>query len=137
MARETTYTLDFSEIGLSDVPRVGGKNASLGQLFKELRPLGVGVLDGFATTAEAYRLLLREGDLEGRLRSILAGLDVEDVQDLARRAHEARETILETRIPEEIETAVLAAHERLIRRLGRDVELAVRSSATAEDLRSM
>jgi pyruvate, water dikinase len=62
------YTLDFDEIGLTDVARVGGKNASLGQLFNSLRPLGIGALDGFATTADAWRRLLIERNLEFQLR---------------------------------------------------------------------
>ena len=74
-------TLDFSQIGIGDVARVGGKNASLGELFEALAPLGVGVLDGFATTADAYRRLLAEGDLAARLDRILDGLDTTDVAE--------------------------------------------------------
>ena len=66
----TNAVLDFADITLADVSRVGGKNASLGELFRSLKPHGVGVLDGFATTADAYRRLLASGDLENRLRSI-------------------------------------------------------------------
>jgi pyruvate,water dikinase len=72
-----TYVLDFSQIGLSDLARVGGKNASLGELFRALKPKSVGVLDGFASTASAYRLLLHTGDLEGRLRAIFDTFDPE------------------------------------------------------------
>ena len=77
------YTLDFSQIGMSDLARVGGKNASLGEMFNALKPKGVGVLDGFATTAAAYRRMLAQDELEQRLRAIFAGLDVEDVERLA------------------------------------------------------
>ncbi len=134
MNASSVFTLDFSEIGHEDVPRVGGKNASLGQLLSALGPLGVGVLDGFAVTAGAYRRLLAEGGLEARLRAALSGLDTQDVGRLAAAGQAARTAVLETRIPAEVADAVAAAHERLLLRLGRDAELAVRSSATAEDL---
>jgi pyruvate, water dikinase len=128
------YTLDFSQVGMQDVPRVGGKNASLGQLFRELKLQGVGVLDGFATTAEAYWRLLSERDLRARLEKILNGLDPENLEDLAQRGYAARAAVLETPLPEELNESVLDAYRRLVARLGREPELAVRSSATAEDL---
>jgi pyruvate,water dikinase len=126
--------LDFADITLADVPRVGGKNASLGELFRALKPQGVGVLDGFATTADAYRQLLASGDLEKRLRAIFTPFNPEDLTELSRRGHAARAAVLETPLPQELRTAVLSAYERLCARLGREPELAVRSSATAEDL---
>lgn len=128
------WTLDFGQIGIGDVQTVGGKNASLGQMFNALRAQGVGVLDGFATTADAYRRLLDEGGLAARLRSILQGLDVEDLEQLARKGEAARTAVLETPMPPELREAVLAAWEGLCQRMGRESELAVRSSATAEDL---
>jgi pyruvate,water dikinase len=128
------YALDFDQISLKDVARVGGKNASLGQLFNALKPIGVGVIDGFATTAEAYRRLMAEGDLDGKLRAILSGFDPEDVGELARRGHAARQAVLETRLPDEVRAAILAAYDRLCARMEREPEMAVRSSATAEDL---
>ena len=84
------YTLDFAEIGLKDIGRVGGKNASLGELFNSLKPQGVGVIDGFATTADAYRALLAEGELEYELRSLVSDFDHEDVEELRRRGQAAR-----------------------------------------------
>ncbi len=128
------YTLDFGQIGMQDVPRVGGKNASLGQLFRELKPQGVGVLDGFATTADAYWRLLDEQDLRRRLGEILTGYDPENLEQLAERGHAARAAVLETPLPSELRESTLDAYRRLIQRLGREPELAVRSSATAEDL---
>jgi pyruvate,water dikinase len=128
------YTLDFDQINLKDIARVGGKNASLGQLFNALRPKGIGVLDGFATTSEAYRRLLAEGDLENRLREILTDFDSEDVDELARRGHAARQAVVETPLPDDVRSQILTAYERLCARLGREPEMAVRSSATAEDL---
>ena len=129
-----TYILDFVEITLGDLARVGGKNASLGELFAALKPKGVGVLDGFAATADAYWRLLRTGDLEARLRAIFSTLHPEDLADLARAGQAARAAVLETPIPDDVRTAILAAYERLTARLGREPEMAVRSSATAEDL---
>jgi pyruvate,water dikinase len=128
------YTLDFSQIGMQDVPRVGGKNASLGQLFRELKPQGVGVLDGFATTADAYWRLLGEKELGVRLEKILSSFDPENLEALAQQGHAARTAIVETALPEELTRSVLEAYRRLVVRLGREPELAVRSSATAEDL---
>ncbi len=91
---QTKFTLDFSEINLSDINLVGGKNASLGELYNSLKSQGVNVLDGFATTAEAYRLFLRENDLEENLRFLFRDLDVKDTGELQKRGHAARETIL-------------------------------------------
>ena len=130
----TTYTLDFGQIGMDDLPRVGGKNASLGRLFRELKPRGVGVLDGFATTADAYWRLLKEKGLKDRLEKILTGFDPENLSELSERGHQARTAILDTPLPEELSGAIRDAHRSLTDRLGRDAELAVRSSATAEDL---
>ncbi len=128
------YTLDFSEIGLADVPMVGGKNASLGEMFRALKPQAVGVLDGFATTAHAYRRLLATTGLEERLRTIFSPFDPENLDELSRRGQAARAAVLETPIPDELRVAMFSAYDRLCARVGREPELAVRSSATAEDL---
>jgi pyruvate,water dikinase len=134
MAPDTPLTLDFADIALDDVTRVGGKNASLGELFRHLQPQGVRVVDGFATTADAYRTLLASGDLGTRLRTLLTGFDPEDLGELTRRGHAARTAVLETPLPDAFRDAVLAAYERLAARVGEEPALAVRSSATAEDL---
>jgi pyruvate,water dikinase len=128
------YTLNFAEIGMKDVNRVGGKNASLGELFNSLKSKGVGVIDGFATTADAYRVLLAQGELEYELRSLVSDFDHENVEELRRRGHAARVAILDMPLPKELRNAVITAYEQLCERLGREPELAVRSSATAEDL---
>ncbi|HEX7069494.1 MAG TPA: PEP/pyruvate-binding domain-containing protein, partial [Rhodothermales bacterium] len=128
------YVLDFADITLADLARVGGKNASLGELFAALKPKGVGVLDGFATTADAYWRLLKCGDLEARLHRIFSTLDAEDLTQLSRAGEAARAAVLETPVPDEVKAAVLAAYDRLATRLGHEPEMAVRSSATAEDL---
>jgi pyruvate,water dikinase len=130
----SALTLDFADITMADLQRVGGKNASLGELFHALKPLGVGILDGFATTADAYRMLLASNDLRGRLARIFDRLDVENLPALARAGESARQAVLETPIPDDLRLAIEAALERLTRRLDRLPALAVRSSATAEDL---
>ena len=129
-----TFVLDFSDISLADLGRVGGKNSSLGELFAAMRPKGVGVLDGFATTADAYWRLLKEGGLAARLQSTFSGLDHENLEQLSAAGHRARAAVLETPLPEDLRSAVLDAYQRLSARLGREPEMAVRSSATAEDL---
>lgn len=134
MNTHITYTLDFSQISLKSLPLVGGKNASLGELFNALKLKGIGVLDGFATTADAYRTLLAERDLEYKLRSVLSDFDVEDVTELSARGHAARVAVLDTPLPKELREAITMAYDQLCKRLGREPELAVRSSATAEDL---
>lgn len=131
--KKLVYTLDFGQIGLKDLSRVGGKNASLGELFNALKPKGIGVLDGFATTADAYHVLLSQRDLDYKLRSLL-DFDVENVSELAIRGHAARAAVLETPLPDELRNAIVTAYEQLCARLGHEPELAVRSSATAEDL---
>jgi pyruvate,water dikinase len=128
------FTLDFGKIGMADVARVGGKNASLGQLFNSLKPQGVGVLDGFAITADAYWRLLDEGGLRARIEALFQTFDPEDMQQLAERGHAARAAILETPLPAELSQAIIDGYRRLTDRVGHDTELAVRSSATAEDL---
>ena len=128
------YTIDFAQISLKDVGSVGGKNASLGQLFNSLRQDGINALDGFATTAEAYRMLLKENGLEEKLRVLLSDFDAADVNELAKRGHAARSAVMETPLPGELKKAVLTAYEHLSARIGRKPEVAVRSSATAEDL---
>jgi pyruvate,water dikinase len=127
------FTLDFAEITIHDHARVGGKNASLGELYRALRPHGVGVVDGFAVTAEAYQHLLGDG-VRDHLRRLLGALDPDDLPALARAAEGARRAVLGAPVPPEVRDEVRAAYEALAARLGREPELAVRSSATLEDL---
>jgi pyruvate,water dikinase len=134
METKFVYTLDFSQITLKSLPLVGGKNASLGELFNALKTKGIGVLDGFATTADAYRALLAERDLEYELRSLLSDFDSEDVNELSTRGHAARVAVLDTPLPKQLRDAITSAYDKLCGRLGVEPELAVRSSATAEDL---
>ncbi len=130
-----TLVLDFSEVGNSDVALVGGKCASLGELFQQLTSKGVRSVDGFSTTSDAYNLLLETNDLKKRLQKLLKNLDVDNLEELARVGSEARRLMLETPFSNELETAILDAYNRLGERIGKKTfEVAVRSSATAEDL---
>ena len=131
---KSKYTLDFSEIRNGDVALVGGKNASLGELFSALKPKGVGVLDGFALTTDAYWRLLEEQGLRAKLEKIFSNLDPENLEQLAAKGHEARTQILQTPLPEVLRSAIRESYSALLKRIGREAEMAVRSSASAEDL---
>ena len=129
------YVLDLSQVGAGDVALVGGKCASLGELFRELTTQGVRAVDGYSTTSQAYELLMETDGLRKKLQALLKGLDVNDLDELARVGSEARRLMLETPFPKEVETAIIAAHDALGERIGKKTfEVAVRSSATAEDL---
>jgi pyruvate,water dikinase len=135
MSSPEPYVLDLSEVGAGDVALVGGKCASLGELFRELTTQGVRAVDGFSTTSHAYNLLINGNGLKKKLQTLLKNLDVNDLEELARVGNEARSLILETPFPPEVEDAILDANRRLAERIGKkSVEVAVRSSATAEDL---
>ena len=125
----------FSELGADDVPTVGGKNASLGEMYRALAPAGVRVPNGFAITAEAYRRTLELADAWPRLKEALAGLDVEDVDELGRRAQRAREIIYASALPDDVARDIRAAYAQLRAEYGSEMTVAVRSSATAEETR--
>jgi pyruvate,water dikinase len=124
----------FGELGVNDVPLVGGKNASLGEMYRELAAHGVRVPNGFAVTAAAYRAVLEQAKAWPRLRDALDGLDVANVGDLARRAHAAREIVYGAPLPQALAGQIIAAYRRLRDEYGEQLTVAVRSSATAEDL---
>jgi pyruvate,water dikinase len=126
--------LDLNQVGAGDVELVGGKCASLGELLCSLTPQGVRAVDGFATTSEAYRLLLATDGLGMRLRELMKDLNHEDIHALNAAGREARALMLDTPLPKEVHREIVAAFDRLAQRLGRKSEVAVRSSATAEDL---
>ena len=130
----TPLVLDLSEVGAGDVELVGGKCASLGELFHSLAPRGVRAVDGFATTCQAYKLLLESDGLGKRLRELMNGLNHEDLKALNAAGREARALMLDTPLPDAVHEAIVGAYHRLSDRLGRSCEVAVRSSATAEDL---
>ena len=130
----TQFIRWFADIGIADVGQVGGKNASLGEMVRELGAQGVRVPNGFAVTAQAYRYLLDQSHAWPGLHEALDGLNVKDVDDLARRARRAREIIHGAALPDDLVAEIVAAYARLRDEYGEQVTLAVRSSATAEDL---
>lgn len=135
MKTSKPYVLDLSEVSADDVALVGGKCSSLGELFRELTTQGVRTVDGFTTTSHAYEVLLETGGLRKRLQKLLKGLDTNNLEELARVGAEARNLMLETPFPKEVETAIFDAYNKLGERIGKKTfEVAVRSSATAEDL---
>lgn len=135
MKDETPLTIPFGELTLADVPRVGGKNASLGELVRYLAPLGVRVPDGFAVSAEAFRRHLDEACLADEIYPALERLDVRDVVALAREGARIRALIRAAPLPASVAASVRDAYRQLSERFGEiETDVAVRSSATAEDL---
>ncbi|WP_136416480.1 phosphoenolpyruvate synthase [Herbaspirillum sp. ST 5-3] len=124
----------FADLGIGDVALVGGKNASLGEMVRELAPKGVRVPNGFAITAAAYRYLLDRANAWPALHDALDGLKADDVDDLARRARQAREIVYRAAMPEDLAAQITAAYASLKKEYGNELTVAVRSSATAEDL---
>ncbi|MGB3517780.1 MAG: phosphoenolpyruvate synthase [Elainellaceae cyanobacterium] len=153
--KDNALILWFEEVGIADIPYVGGKNASLGEMIQQLMPKGVSVPTGFATTAYAFRYFIEKAGLKEQLRSLFSDLDVENMPNLRERGQQARGLILNTPFPKDLEEAIALAYLRLCERYGvngelcdrfegeereacrrysSDVDVAVRSSATAEDL---
>jgi len=134
MTDKPAYIRWFSELTIDDIPLVGGKNASLGEMYQELTPKGVRIPNGFAITAEAYRYMLDQADARDALHATMEGLDPDDVEDLARRGSRAREIIYAAGLPDDLQQEILFAYHQLQEEYGDELSLAVRSSATAEDL---
>lgn len=124
----------FSDVGIADVPLVGGKNASLGEMYRELTPRGIKIPNGFAVTAEGYRHVLQVGGLAQTIRTILADLDTGNLTNLAERGLRVREAILATPLPQDLQQEITHAYTALCAEYGPETDVAVRSSATAEDL---
>lgn len=124
----------FHELGISDTPLVGGKNASLGELYRELTPAGVRVPNGFAITASAFFDFLSANRLDDQIATILLGLDTHNIGNLQSRGQAIRHLIMNAQIPEQLSTEIVAAYDRLSANRGGPTDVAVRSSATAEDL---
>ena len=132
--RETALVLKFEQVGIADIPLVGGKNASLGEMIQQLTQKGVSVPNGFATTAYAYRYFVQSAGLEEKLRMLFADLDVEDMNNLRSVGKQARMLMLQTPFPQDLQDAIALGYRELCERYGADTDVAVRSSATAEDL---
>ncbi|MDB9494062.1 phosphoenolpyruvate synthase [Spirulina major CS-329] len=154
-SRDQALILWFDEVGTEDVGLVGGKNSSLGEMIQQLQPKGVNVPTGFATTAYAYRYYIKQAGLETQLRRLFSDLDVNDMRNLQERGKQARTLILHTPFPQDLQDAIALAYSKLCQRYGcspslcerfdpeyrdicvsqtQDTDVAVRSSATAEDL---
>ncbi len=133
MAR-VEYVVGLEHLRMSDLARVGGKNASLGEMIGALAHAGVRVPGGFATTAQAFRDFLRENGLEEKIERALSALDVDDVQRLAQVGAEIRSWVVDAKLPQRLEDDVRAAYKKLVDESGAEISVAVRSSATAEDL---
>ena len=133
-SKERSLILWFDEVGIADIPVVGGKNASLGEMIQQLTPKGINVPTGFATTAYAYRHFIQSAGLEPKLRGLFADLDVEDVKNLRERGKKARSLLIHTPFSVELREAIATAYHSLCERYNAETDVAVRSSATAEDL---
>jgi pyruvate, water dikinase len=129
-----TWIQWFDDVGMADVQIVGGKNASLGEMRRSLTPLGIRTPNGFATTADAYRKFLEQSDLEGLVRESLAGLDVNNLEALQAAGARVRSALLAASLPADLAQTVREAYRRLEAEYGSNCDVAVRSSATAEDL---
>ena len=131
---DSKYVRWFDEIGIDDIPSVGGKNASLGEMYRELTDKDIKIPNGFAITADAYWHVLESAGVLEELKQTLEGLDTDDVTDLATRGKKARNLVLDAGIPDDLWEEIKTAYDKLCEQYGEDTDVAVRSSATAEDL---
>ena len=134
MDKNTALVLWFDQVGNEDVGLVGGKNASLGEMYRFLTPKGVRIPNGFALTATAYRRFLESNKLMDKIKDILKDLDTKDMDNLAERGHKVRELIRSAEFPEDLKNEIIEGYRNLCVQYGEGVDVAVRSSATAEDL---
>ena len=128
------FTKWFEDLRIEDVPSVGGKNASLGEMIRNLSEKGVNVPSGFAVTAYAYKYMIEKAGIDQKIREILSDLDTHDVHNLAERGQKIRDLIRSTPLPPELEDEIRRRYHEMEERYGKNVDVAVRSSATAEDL---
>jgi pyruvate,water dikinase len=124
----------FDELRIEDVPSVGGKNASLGEMIRALGEKGINVPSGFAVTAYAYKYMIEKAGVDIKIKEILSDLDTHDVHNLAERGQKIRDLIKNTPIPSEVEEDIRKHYQEMEKRYGKNIDVAVRSSATAEDL---
>ena len=134
MSKKREFILWFKDLAISDVPLVGGKNASLGEMYRTLTKKAINIPNGFAVTAYAYRHFLKKAKIQNKIRQILSDLDTSNMRNLAEKGRNVRETILEADLPEELKNAITKAYKDLCKKYGKNTDVAVRSSATAEDL---
>ncbi|MEM2838947.1 MAG: phosphoenolpyruvate synthase [Thermoplasmata archaeon] len=135
MDRSKKYILWFEEIGINDIPLVGGKNASLGEMLRELSSKGIQVPNGFAITTQAFRRFIEANRLETRVQKALEGLDTKDADNLSSKGKEVRMLFMNSEFPQDLKIEILMSYNEMARMLGqKNPHVAVRSSATAEDL---
>ena len=134
MAQHYQYIRWFNQLGINDIPLVGGKNASLGEMYRQLADQDVKVPNGFAITAEAYRYLLNQAQAWPTLHQLLDNVDADNVSDLANKAQQARDLVYSAPLPDDLQQEILNAFQQLQQQYPEDLTVAVRSSATAEDL---
>ena len=134
MSKKRGFILWFRDLTINDVPLVGGKNASLGEMYRTLTKKGVNIPNGFAVTAYAYKYFLKKAKIQNKIRQILSDLDTHNLRNLAEKGRNVRKTILEAELPEELQNVITRAYKNLCKKYGRNADVAVRSSATAEDL---
>ena len=132
--KNNKFILWFSELGIKDVPIVGGKNASLGEMYRNLTNKGINIPNGFAVTADAYWYLLEKAKIKGKIKQILSGVHAKKVRELKKKGFLARKTILDAEFPPELKNVIIDAYKKLSKQYGPNTDVAVRSSATAEDL---
>ena len=132
------FILWFSEIGMEDIPMVGGKNASLGEMYQKLHQQGISIPNGFAITAYAYRYYLKYAGIEDEIKKILKDLDTHDLSNLMRKGREVRDIIRHAEFPPDLTQAIYLGYDKLAEEFGQgdldNLDVAIRSSATAEDL---
>ena len=122
--KDSALILWFEEVGTHDVGLVGGKNSSLGEMIQQLTPKGVNVPSGFATTAHAYRYFVKEAGLEAKLRELFTGLDVNNMTNLQERGHLARQLILDTPFPQDLQDAITQAYSQMCDHYGCNISCA-------------
>lgn len=124
----------FDELQLKDIPEVGGKNASLGEMRQNLQKKGVNIPDGYAVTAHAYRYLIESAGIWDKIKEVLKDLDTHDIRNLSARGKKVRSLIYNAEMPGDLRDEIVKAYRRLCEEYGENTDVAVRSSATAEDL---
>lgn len=134
MDKKTAFVLWFDQLTIEDVPLVGGKNASLGEMYVNLTPHGIRIPNGFAVTAYAYHYLLDRAGIREQIKHILSDLNTQDVRNLAERGRKVRELIRHAEFPPELKEHIIEGYRNLCIQYGSNTDVAVRSSATAEDL---
>ncbi|NYT03708.1 MAG: phosphoenolpyruvate synthase, partial [Candidatus Methanofastidiosa archaeon] len=132
--KENKLILLFEEIDIDDIPFVGGKNASLGEMIRNLKSKGIKIPEGFAITSYAYDYFIKNAGIEKKIKEILKDLDTNIYENLGTRGEKIRHAIIEAEFPDELKKEIIKAYGKLEEMYGKNVDVAVRSSATAEDL---